>query len=426
MRTSRLAQETAKLAQAISPRSGTRRATRSSLAAATNDTPSTLTPSAHDLLSDDDSALSSTSSRTSPPPPPPATTPRKRKRGAEPKGTATTTVTTGTRVSPRKKGVKIEKEEAAELDIEDAVAGSLPHPRKAKRQPAKRVVDPATGDATVEAPPNWRAQYAAVQEMRRRHLAPVDTVGCERLADDDRPPKVQRYQHLTALMLSSQTKDTTTALAMNRLRKELPGGGLTAENVLRADPVRLNELIHAVGFHNNKTKYLQATAAILIKEHKGDISESAAELMKLPGVGPKMAHLCMSAAWGRTEGIGVDVHVHRITNLLGWHVTRTPEETRMSLEAWLPREKWHEINGLLVGFGQTICAPVGRRCGECVLSEQGICPSAVVERKKKAKRVKKEIVEEEGRENGVGEVVKDEVVEEVTVKEEEKTVEDVS
>ena len=45
-----------------------------------------------------------------------------------------------------------------------------------------------------------------------------------------------------------------------------------------------------------------------------------------------MAHLCMSApnGWDRVEGIGVDVHVHRITNRLGWHKppTKNPEETR--------------------------------------------------------------------------------------------------
>lgn len=99
--------------------------------------------------------------------------------------------------------------------------------------------------------------------------------------------------------------------------------------------------------------------------------------MSLPGVGPKMAYLCMSSAWGRDEGIGVDVHVHRITNLWGWHKTRTPEETRLSLEQWLPREKWHEINHLLVGFGQTICLPVGRRCGDCLLATEKLCPSAV-------------------------------------------------
>jgi endonuclease-3 len=102
-----------------------------------------------------------------------------------------------------------------------------------------------------------------------------------------------------------------------------------------------------------------------------------------------MAYLTLSAAWGRDEGIGVDVHVHRITNLWGWHKTQQPEQTRAALEAWLPKNKWHDINNLLVGFGQTICLPVGRKCGECKLADRGLCPSAVVG---KTAKVKKEAV----------------------------------
>lgn len=100
-----------------------------------------------------------------------------------------------------------------------------------------------------------------------------------------------------------------------------------------------------------------------------------------------MAYLTMSAAWGRDEGIGVDVHVHRITNLWGWNKTQTPEQTRAALESWLPKDRWHDINNLLVGHGQTICLPVGRRCGDCKLADRGLCPSAVIG---KASKVKKE------------------------------------
>ena len=219
-------------------------------------------------------------------------------------------------------------------------------------------------------------------------------------------------------MLSSQTKDTTNAIAMRRLQTELPSPGLTLQNILDVDPVRLNEMIYVVGFHNNKTKYIKAAALILRDQFNGDIPDTIEGLTSLPGVGPKMAYLCMSAAWGRTEGIGVDVHVHRITNLWGWHKTKAPEETRAALEAWLPRDKWHEINHLLVGFGQTICLPVGRKCGECTLGQSGLCPSAVVEKKKKTvKRVRKEVVEEPG--DGQVRVKLDEIF---AVKEEEKVV----
>ena len=166
-------------------------------------------------------------------------------------------------------------------------------------------------------------------------------------------------------------------------------------------------MINKVGFHNLKTKYIKATAEILRDKFNSEIPDSIEGLVSLPGVGPKMAYLTMSAAWGKDEGIGVDVHVHRITNLWGWNKTQTPEQTRAALESWLPREKWHDINNLLVGHGQTICLPVGRRCGECKLADRGLCPSAVVGKKVK---VKKEVKREVEVEVGSGGVVKQEEV----------------
>jgi endonuclease-3 len=164
--------------------------------------------------------------------------------------------------------------------------------------------------------------------------------------------------------------------------------GFSLESVLALEPPALNAFINKVGFHNLKTKYIKQAAEILRDKWDSDIPDTIEGLTSLPGVGPKMAYLCMSAAWGRDEGIGVDVHVHRITNLWGWHKTTKPEETRAALESWLPRDKWHDINNLLVGHGQTICLPVGRRCGDCKLADKGLCPSAVVGKTTKVKAEK--------------------------------------
>lgn len=51
---------------------------------------------------------------------------------------------------------------------------------------------------------------------------------------------------------------------------------------------------------------------------------------------------------------------------------------RLNLQSWLPKDLHGAINPLLVGFGQTICLPVGPRCGECTLSIGKLCPSAKV------------------------------------------------
>jgi endonuclease-3 len=160
------------------------------------------------------------------------------------------------------------------------------------------------------------------------------------------------------------------------MQANLPGG-LTLESILQVDAAELNKFIGKVGFHNTKTKNIKLAAVLLRDKFDSDIPPTITGLTSLPGVGPKMAYLCMSAAWGRDEGIGVDVHVHRITNLWKWHSTKTPEETRVALQAWLPKDKWHEINTLLVGLGQTVCLPVGRKCGECRLGGEGVCPGSV-------------------------------------------------
>ena len=180
------------------------------------------------------------------------------------------------------------------------------------------------------------------------------------------------YQILTSLQLSSQTKDPVTAAAIKQLQAD-KNGGLTPVNIARMDPKQLDAYIGKVGFHNRKTIYLQKTAQILLDKYDGDIPPTLEEMLNLPGFGPKMSYLLMQEAWGKSDGIGVDTHVHRIANRLGWvKKTKGPEETRAELEDWLPRDRWAPVNVLLVGFGQTLCKPIGPRCYECPVRD--LCP----------------------------------------------------
>ncbi|CAG5165159.1 uncharacterized protein ALTATR162_LOCUS6755 [Alternaria atra] len=288
----------------------------------------------------------------------------------------------------RKRGQ--EKPIVVKQETEETTIAAIASPKKvekvkkARRAPAKKTKG-SDGTVKVEPPANWEEIYTLTREMRNENIAPVDTMGCESLAEKNRSPRDRRFQTLIALMLSSQTKDTVTAPVMRGMQEKMPGG-FNLESVLALEPPALNAFINKVGFHNLKTKYIKQTAEILRDKWNSDIPDTIEGLVSLPGVGPKMGYLTLSAAWGKTEGIGVDVHVHRITNLWGWHKTQQPEQTRAALESWLPRDKWHDINNLLVGFGQTICLPVGRKCGDCKLADRGLCPSAVVAKKTKVKK----------------------------------------
>lgn len=243
MRTSRVSQETSKLLNATNPRSG--RTTRSSLAsfAYKQDDVKTSQQDIEDVVP----------------------TSRKRKHEAAPR--------TPIKTSPRSVKVKTE--------LEEVVTFSPTKDRK-PRKPARQIKN-EDGEIEIHPPNDWAEVYAAVKEMRitgGAKNAAVDTMGCDKLAQEGVPPKVKRFHTLTALMLSSQTKDTTNAMAMKRLQNELPAYkhgapiGLNLENILAVDPVLLNELIFSVGFHNNKTKYIKAAAEILRDSWGGDIPDT--------------------------------------------------------------------------------------------------------------------------------------------------------
>ncbi|KXN91920.1 hypothetical protein AN958_11305 [Leucoagaricus sp. SymC.cos] len=226
-------------------------------------------------------------------------------------------------------------------------------------------------------PEKWQEVYDTIKEMRSRFTAPVDTMGCDQAQYQESDPKNRRFSTLIALMLSSQTKDEVTDAAVKKLRAAV-GGILSIDAVLAAEESTVSEAINKVGFWRRKTGYIRQAAQKLRHDFNSDLPKTVDELCSLPGVGPKMAFLALQSAWNLNHGIGVDVHVHRITNRLGWHKkpTKNPEETRLNLQSWLPSEFHKEINHLLVGFGQVICLPVGPRCDMCDLSTRRLCPSA--------------------------------------------------
>eukprot|EP00826_Nyctotherus_ovalis_P010560 TRINITY_DN12776_c0_g3_i1.p1 TRINITY_DN12776_c0_g3~~TRINITY_DN12776_c0_g3_i1.p1 ORF type:complete len:267 (+),score=74.95 TRINITY_DN12776_c0_g3_i1:60-860(+) len=236
-------------------------------------------------------------------------------------------------------------------------------------------------------PNNWKEVLEKITKMRSTKTAPVDTKAPGKLPDPKATKTVYNYQTLVALMLSPQTRDEVCAVAMDRLKEH----GLTPKKIKEMSQEELAGLINNVSFYNVKAKHIKKTTDILLEEHKGRVPDTLKELLKLPGVGRKVAHLALQLCYGKVEGIAVDTHVHRISNRLGWVKSRKPEETEKQLEEWLPKEWWARINGMLVGFGQETCKPVGPKCDICLAAE--LCPygKAILKKAKPKKRSRKEV-----------------------------------
>lgn len=210
MKTSRLARETAtigKNAEVVA-----RRKTRGFAAAingfAAGDTPVDLAVKQEDGSDDDSSPLSSLGSPgpfdIEDMPPFIDGTPPKRKRGRSTPATKTTTLTETTsslkletRTSPRKAAIKTDKGSSSSAKI-----------KKGKQDPARKVIDQDSGDVTIHPPSHWAETYALVQEMRKKTLAPVDTMGCESLADETRSPRVRSNTHSFPPFICTHTTHT--------------------------------------------------------------------------------------------------------------------------------------------------------------------------------------------------------------------------
>jgi endonuclease-3 len=178
---------------------------------------------------------------------------------------------------------------------------------------------------------------------------------------------------LIACLLSLRTKDETTGPAAERLfaLADTPGA------MLRLAPSAIERAIFPVGFYRTKARVLLGVCRDLLERFDGRVPDPIDALLALKGVGRKTANLVVTVGFHK-PGICVDVHVHRISNRLGYVRTRTPEGTEMALRARLPRRHWIGYNDLLVAFGQNLCLPVSPRCSICPVRD--CCPRVGVTR----------------------------------------------
>jgi endonuclease-3 len=170
------------------------------------------------------------------------------------------------------------------------------------------------------------------------------------------------FHILVACILSIRTRDETSLPAACRLFARAP----TAAELARLSAAEIDGLIADCSFHEGKARQIHAIALRTAEDFGGELPCDEDVLLSFHGVGPKCANLALGIACGRAS-IGVDIHVHRVTNRWGLVEAPTPEKTMAALQAKLPRRYWVEINALLVPFGKHICTGLRPKCSTCPL-----------------------------------------------------------
>ena len=168
------------------------------------------------------------------------------------------------------------------------------------------------------------------------------------------------FNVLIATILSARTKDQTTVAACKKLFAKVK----TFSDIENISEKQVQKLIYPVGFYQNKAKYLKQLPKAVREKFNDKIPQTIDQLIQLPGVGRKTANLVVAIAFQK-PAVCVDVHVHRITNRLGYLRTKIPFETEMTLRKKLPKKYWTTFNSIFVAFGQFTCKPISPFCSRC-------------------------------------------------------------
>lgn len=177
------------------------------------------------------------------------------------------------------------------------------------------------------------------------------------------------FELLVATILSAQCTDEM----VNRITPELFRRFPTPEELARASPREIANIIHSLGLFRAKARSLKRCAQQLVKDYKGEVPSTMAELTKLAGVGRKTANVILGHAFA-VAGIVVDTHAKRLSRRLGLTRQENPDRIEQDLMKLLSPKEWTPFSHRLIVHGRRVCHARKPRCEICVLND--LCPSA--------------------------------------------------
>lgn len=174
---------------------------------------------------------------------------------------------------------------------------------------------------------------------------------------------------VVATVLSAQCTDER----VNKVTKNLFKRYTTAKAYAHAKLTTLEKEIYSTGFYRIKARYLKGIGTVLEEKFRGQVPENLDNLLTLPGVSLKTAHLIMAKAFNKPTGIAVDTHVKRVAPRLGFSTAHDPEKIERDLEKLYQPKDYLAVNEFFILHGRAVCKPKPR-CAICVV--MNLCPSA--------------------------------------------------
>ena len=173
------------------------------------------------------------------------------------------------------------------------------------------------------------------------------------------------FQLVASVILSAQCTDKKVNAVTDLLWKKYK----SVDDFASADLAELTKETASITYHQTKAKHLIAAATLLQEEYGGEVPRTEADLVRLPGVGYKTAHVILGELYGIWEGIPTDTHVRRFA--IRFDLTDHTELTKISkdLEQLFPKEDWKYVNNGFVLYGRYVCNAFPHECSEHALTK---------------------------------------------------------
>ncbi len=173
------------------------------------------------------------------------------------------------------------------------------------------------------------------------------------------------YELLVAVMLSAQCTDKRVNLTTPSLFKAYPD----IASLARARFSDLHTLVKSISYPNSKSRHLIAMAKMVRDEFGGEIPSRVEDLIRLPGVGRKTAHVITSVLYGQPN-LAVDTHVFRVAARIGLtRGAKNPLQAEKQLRSHLKPGIIPIAHHWLILHGRYICTARNPKCPQCGLKK---------------------------------------------------------
>ncbi|MGL4934016.1 MAG: endonuclease III [Cetobacterium sp.] len=169
------------------------------------------------------------------------------------------------------------------------------------------------------------------------------------------------FELLIAVILSAQCTDVRVNIVTEEMYKVVN----TPEQFAEMPIEDIEKLIKSTGFYRNKAKNIKLCSQQLLERYNGEIPQKMEELTELAGVGRKTANVVRGEIWRLADGITVDTHVRRLTNLIGLVKEEDVIKIEKELMKIIPKGYWIDFSHYLILQGRDKCIARRPKCLEC-------------------------------------------------------------